>query len=76
MTSKLEIKECPSCGGPIRKVRKNWTDTAGGRKYTVPSLEFYECPACGEQVFDTDAMHRIEAASPAFKSSRKRAVKA
>ena len=71
---KLHIRTCPSCGGSIRKVRKKLTDTAAGRKYSVQSLEFYECPECGERVFDTEAMHRIEAASPAFKKPRQHAV--
>ncbi len=74
MTARLQIRTCPSCGGTIRKVRKNWTDTAAGQKYTVRSLEFYECPDCGEKVFDAEAMHRIESASPAFEKSRQHEV--
>ena len=70
MTTKLEIRTCPSCGGRIKRVRKKWQGTADGRKYSVPSLEFYECPNCGEKVYDAAAMQRIEAASPALKVSR------
>jgi hypothetical protein len=35
-------------------------------------VEYYECPACGEQVYDRDAMRKIESYSPAF--THKRAV--
>jgi YgiT-type zinc finger domain-containing protein len=51
-------------------VQRDWTGEPQGKKYRVESLEFYECPVCGEQVFDREAMQRIEARSPAYKSRR------
>ena len=67
MSTKLEIKICPTCGsGKIKRVRRNCRRTALGRSYTVPSLEFYECPDCGEKLYDSEAMEKIEAASPGF----------
>jgi YgiT-type zinc finger domain-containing protein len=63
----MEIKQCPSCGSPkIQRVRKNWDGEFRGKAYRVKHLEFYHCPDCGEQVFDRDAMRKIEARSPAF----------
>jgi len=70
MTTRLQIKTCPSCGSRIKRVRKTWHGTTHGRKYSVPSLEFYECPDCGEKVYDAAAMQKIEAASPALKVTR------
>jgi YgiT-type zinc finger domain-containing protein len=63
----LEIVTCPSCGsGKIKKVRRNWTSSFKGKKYTVPNLKYYECPDCGEKAYDRDAMREIEGHSPAF----------
>jgi len=56
----------------MEMVRRDWTETVEGEAYTVPDLEFYECPGCGEQVFDTRALHRIAAASPAHGVPRQR----
>ena len=67
----MRISRCPSCGsGKIERVLRDWTGEFQGKKYNVDALEFYECPACGEQVFDRDAMRRIEARSPAFRQHR------
>jgi YgiT-type zinc finger domain-containing protein len=67
----MRITRCPSCGsGKIEKVQKDWTGEYRGKKYSVEALEFYECPVCGELLFDRDAMHRIEARSPAFRQHR------
>jgi YgiT-type zinc finger domain-containing protein len=68
MEDKLLISECPSCGsGKIRKVRKDWSREFRGLKYTVPSLEYYECPVCGEQIYDRQALRKIQEHSPATK---------
>jgi YgiT-type zinc finger domain-containing protein len=68
----VEITVCPSCGSnKIKRVRRNWTDEFEGKSYTIPALAFYECPACQEQLFDREAMRRIEAISPAFARSRR-----
>ncbi len=63
----LKITKCPTCGsGKIRKVRRNWKDTFKGQSYTVPNLTFYECPDCGEELYDREAMRKIEGHSPAY----------
>lgn len=62
----FEITICPSCGGPIKKVKKNWTGSFRGLYYTVPDLEYYECENCGEKVYDRETMRKIESYSPAF----------
>jgi YgiT-type zinc finger domain-containing protein len=63
----LKITTCPSCGsGNIKRVRRNWTGSFKGKRYTVPHLQYYECSDCGEKVYDRDAMREIEAHSPAF----------
>lgn len=54
----------------MERVRRDWAGELQGKKYRVEALEFYECPVCGEQVFDREAMQRIEARSPAFQSRR------
>jgi hypothetical protein len=51
-------------------VQRDWTGEFQDKKYSIEALEFYACPACGEQVFDREAMRRIEARSPAFQSRR------
>ena len=69
----LRITICPTCGSRrIRKVRRDWSRTDAGRSYTVPDLEFFECPGCGEQVFNPQAMRKIEEHSPAFSHRRGR----
>jgi YgiT-type zinc finger domain-containing protein len=61
------IDICPTCGSDeIRAVRRTLKRAYKGRRYTVPNLCFHECPRCGEQVFDPEAVRRIEARSPAF----------
>jgi YgiT-type zinc finger domain-containing protein len=63
----MKITKCPSCGGgKVKKVRRDFRGTFHGETYIVPSLDFYECPDCGENVFDREAMRKIEAHSPAF----------
>ena len=63
----LKITKCPTCGSSkIRQVRRNWKGTFEGQDYTVPNLVFHECPDCGEEIYDREAMRRIEAHSPAF----------
>ena len=63
----IVIKTCPTCGSKrITKVCRDWTDKYRGKTYTVPALEFYKCPDCGEELYDRDAMRKIEAHSPAY----------
>ncbi|MBI2210786.1 MAG: YgiT-type zinc finger protein [Deltaproteobacteria bacterium] len=63
----LKITTCPSCGSrKVKKVRRSWTGSFKGKRYTVPNLQYHECPDCGEKVYDRDAMREIEAYSPAF----------
>jgi len=67
----MNITVCPSCGSKrIRKVRRNWTGDFRGQLYRVPNLEYFACPDCQEKVYDRQAMHRIEARSPAFAKSK------
>ncbi len=63
----LKITKCPTCGSKkIRLVRRNWKGMFEGEDYTVPNLSFHECPDCGEEIYDREAMRKIEAHSPAF----------
>lgn len=63
----LNITQCPTCGSnKIAKVCRDFTETVNGQTYTVPALEFYECPNCGEQLYDREAMRKIEAYSPSY----------
>jgi len=67
----MEINICPSCGSRrIEKLRRDWDGDFEGKHYVVHDLEYYNCPACGEQVFDREAMRKIEARSPAFGQAR------
>jgi YgiT-type zinc finger domain-containing protein len=67
----FDLAECPTCGGShLKKVRRNWKDTFQGQTYVVPNLEYWECPDCGEQLYDRDAMRKIEAHSPAYAKRR------
>ncbi len=67
----LKITKCPTCGSKrIRLVRRNWKGTFEGQAYTVPNLVFHECPDCGEEIYDRDAMRKIEAHSPAYAKPR------
>jgi YgiT-type zinc finger domain-containing protein len=64
-------KVCPTCGSrEIRKVRRTLTRTFRGRSYKVPRVEYHSCPRCGEEVFSPEAVRKIQACSPAFRSSR------
>ena len=59
---KLEITRCPTCvSDQIEQVCRDWTGTYHGQAYVVPALTFYECPICGEQVFEREALAKIEA---------------
>lgn len=67
----FNIEICPACESKrIKKVRRNWTGSFKGMKYTVPALQYYECPDCGERVYDREAMRQIEVHSPAFDRAR------
>jgi len=67
----IRITACPTCGSKrMKKVRRNWTGEFHGQTYTVPGLTFHECPDCGEEVYDPEAMRKIEAHSPAFAKAR------
>lgn len=67
----IKITKCPTCGSRrIKKVRRNWKGSYRGRTYVVPALEFYDCRDCGEEVYDRDAMRKIEAHSPAYARPR------
>lgn len=69
----INITRCPSCGSKrIKKVKRNWTGNFKGQIYIVPDLEFHECPACGEELYDAQAMRKIEAHSPAYAKKRRR----
>lgn len=66
-----KITACPSCGSRrMRRVTQDWTGAFKGRAYTVPNVQFDECPDCGEQVFDRDAVRRIQAHRPAASKAR------
>jgi YgiT-type zinc finger domain-containing protein len=66
-TKMISVKTCPSCGSRrIKKVKRDLTREFEGHTYVVPDLEFHECPDCGENVYDREAMRKIESHSPAF----------
>ncbi|MCX7045240.1 MAG: YgiT-type zinc finger protein [Candidatus Sumerlaeota bacterium] len=65
--TKLEITMCPSCGGKnIKHLCRDWKDDWQGHIYTVPSLEYWKCPDCGEELYDGEAMRKIEEYCPAY----------
>ncbi len=67
----MKITTCPTCGSKkIKRVRRNLKRELSGRRYVVPDVEFEECPDCGEQLFDREAMSKIEAHSPAFDKAK------
>ncbi|MBM3242695.1 YgiT-type zinc finger protein [Candidatus Poribacteria bacterium] len=69
----MRITICPPCGSAkIKRVQRDWTGEFKGQAYTVPDLEFYECANCGEEVYEPQAMRKIEAHSPAYAKTRKR----
>ena len=73
-TTTLKISSCPTCGSAkIRRVRKTIERTYRDRTYMVPNVSFWECADCSERLFDRDAMHRIEACSPAYHKPRRAA---
>ena len=70
MNNKLQITICPTCGSDkIRRVVRDITRNTKGRTYIVPKVEFYDCPNCGEKVYDSEAIRKIEAKSPAYHKS-------
>jgi len=72
----IRITKCPTCGSRrIKKVRRNWKGSYRGKTYVVPALEYYACPDCGEEVYDRDAMRKIEAHSPAYARPRTAAAR-
>ena len=69
------LTKCPTCGSTnIKVVRKTWASTYLGVPYKVPRVRFSECPDCGEQVFDPDAVRKIEAHRPAPAQALSRVV--
>lgn len=62
------LTRCPTCGSrKIRRVRRDLTEEWRGQRYTVPDVQIEECPDCGEQLFDHEAMQKIEAVCPAYR---------
>lgn len=62
-----QITVCPTCGSnKICLVRKDQVREFNGEQYTVPDLEYQECPVCGEEIYDSEAVQKIEAYSPAY----------
>lgn len=73
MSKHLHITTCPTCGSDrIQVVVRDLERKYQGRVYMVPDVTFYECPVCGEKVFDREAMLKIEAYSPAYRTERER----
>jgi len=69
----IKITICPTCGSDkIKRVQRDCIREFQGQTYTVPDLEFYECAYCGEEVYEPQAMRKIEAHSPAFAKGRVR----
>ncbi len=65
--STFQVTACPCCGSTaIRAVKRDWSGSYRGKRYTVKALRYFQCPQCGEKVYDPAAMRRIEAVSPAF----------
>lgn len=72
MRRSFHVSTCPSCGSNrIRTVRGDWTGVLKGKRYVVKDLRYFHCPRCGEKVYDPEAMHRIQAGSPAFSKTRR-----
>jgi YgiT-type zinc finger domain-containing protein len=66
------VKVCPTCGSKkIKQITRDWKGRSHGKDYIVHSLTFYACPNCGEEVYDPEAVHKIQEESPSF-SRRKR----
>jgi YgiT-type zinc finger domain-containing protein len=65
----MNINTCPSCGNTkIKKIRGPVSHQFKGETYTVPGVTYYACPECGERVYDSDAVSKMQAASPAFRT--------
>jgi hypothetical protein len=74
---RVSIKKCPTCGSrDLQKLCKDWKSNTPGGKYTVPLLEYYKCPDCKEELYDKEAMRKIEAASPTYKKISRRKIAA
>ncbi|MBD3347100.1 MAG: YgiT-type zinc finger protein [Chitinivibrionales bacterium] len=66
-----KISSCPTCGSnKIKKIKRDYSDEYNGKNYIIPDLEFEECPDCGEQLFDREALRKMEKFSPAFKHKK------
>ena len=71
MNSKFKIKNCPNCGSnKIQQVTSDIIRTYKGHSYKVPNLTFYHCSNCDEKIYDSEAMQKIEAYSPAYRKAR------
>jgi YgiT-type zinc finger domain-containing protein len=64
----MEITFCPSCGSErIKKITATVTREFEGTTYSVPDVTYYVCPDCGEELYDGEAVRKIQAESPAFR---------
>jgi YgiT-type zinc finger domain-containing protein len=64
---------CPSCGSTaIEEVKGDWSGDFKGKAYLVKDLRYFHCPKCDENVYDREAMRKIQAASPAYLARRGR----
>jgi YgiT-type zinc finger domain-containing protein len=62
-----KITKCPTCGSKrIRRVRRDVSIDVGNLHYVTPDVEFEKCPNCGEEIFDLDAMEKIQAYRPSL----------
>lgn len=58
----LKIIKCPTCGSDrLKRVRRTVTGQIRGQPYMVPEVVVYHCPVCGEELYDPEAMKKIEA---------------
>jgi YgiT-type zinc finger domain-containing protein len=66
----MDIIHCPSCGSnKIRKYRGPVSREFEGEVYTAVDVTYHECPDCGERVYDSEAIDKMQAVSPAFRAS-------
>jgi YgiT-type zinc finger domain-containing protein len=69
----LDLTLCPTCGSrSIHRICREVQREYEGQSYTVPELTFYLCSSCGEEVYDHEAMQKIEAYSPAYTKRQKK----
>ena len=72
----IKITICPTCGSDkIKRMRRNCTGKAQGETYIVPNLEYYECPDCNEELYDREAMQKIQAYSPTYAKKQPRVAR-